>query len=279
MTDWNRDTVPPAEVPLVGDGVTQGITRAGDTVRRPVRPFTMTVQAFLAHLHAAGFPHAPIPLGIDEQGREVLSFVPGDVPREPLPPGTAGEEVLVELARLIRGLHDAAQGWVPPHDAVWGGIPGAQVTSSTSDGEPLVVGHRDYCPGNVVFREGLPAALIDFDLAKPTSKVDDLANALYYWAPLLHPHDRAPAYVDLDIPRRVGIFADAYGMTAGQRRALVPAATRMVGRFHANMRAAAEVDPAFRRMWDDGVKDRLPRAEAWIRRHGPAITTYLTGTL
>lgn len=35
--------------PLAGDGVTPGIVRIGDTVRRPVRPFTRTVQAYLAH--------------------------------------------------------------------------------------------------------------------------------------------------------------------------------------------------------------------------------------
>jgi hypothetical protein len=32
------------------------------------------------------------------------------------------------------------------------------------------------------------------------------------------------------------------------------------------MRAAAEIAPAFRRFWDEGVKDRLPRAGAWIER-------------
>lgn len=99
--------------PLAGDGVTPGIVRIGDTVRRPVRPFTATVQAYLAHLHLAGFTAAPAPLGVDEQGREVLTFVPGDVPREPLPAEIAGEDVLAALARLVRRLHDAAQGWVP----------------------------------------------------------------------------------------------------------------------------------------------------------------------
>lgn len=34
---------------LTGDGVTQGIVRIGDTVRRPLRPFSLTVQAYLAH--------------------------------------------------------------------------------------------------------------------------------------------------------------------------------------------------------------------------------------
>ena len=95
---------------LTGDGVTQGIVRIGDTVRRPLRPFSLTVQAYLAHLRDAGFTGAPLPFGVDEQGREVLSFVPGDVPRNPLPPETAGDEVLVALARLIRALHEASAG-------------------------------------------------------------------------------------------------------------------------------------------------------------------------
>ncbi|MDN3354968.1 aminoglycoside phosphotransferase family protein [Actinomadura sp. DC4] len=183
----------PIEEPLIGDGVTRGIVRIGDTVRRPVRPFTATVQAYLRHLHQAGFSAAPVPFGIDGQGREVLSFVPGDAPREPLPPEATGEDVLIALAGLIRRLHDAAQGWTPPADAAWGGVPGAEtVRISPVDGEAELVGHRDYCPGNVVFRDGLPAALIDFDLAKPTTRLYDIANALYWWAPLLHPADARP---------------------------------------------------------------------------------------
>src|SRR5260370_31251038 len=86
---------------LTGDGVTQGIVRVGDTVRRPLRPFSLTVQAYLAHLRDAGFSAAPLPFGVDEQGREVLSFVPGDVPRNPLPPHTAAHRVLVAPARPI----------------------------------------------------------------------------------------------------------------------------------------------------------------------------------
>ena len=257
------------EVPLVGDGVTPGIVRIGDTVRRPVRPFTATVQAYLAHLHAAGFTGAPVPLGFDEQGREVLSFVAGDVPREPLPPEATGEDVLAALACLVRDLHEAAQGWTPPPDAVWGSNPRATE-------RPELVTHRDYCPGNVVFRNGLPAALIDFDLARPTTRSYDIANALYWWAPLLDPLDRAPALAEADIARRVAIFADAYGMTASQRRALVPVAGQMIRRFHISTREKADTDPVFRRMWDASAKDRLPRAERWIEQAGPAIAARLT---
>lgn len=263
--------------PLVGDGVTPGIVRIGDTVRRPVRPFTATIQAYLAHLHSVGFTAAPVPLGVDEQGREVLSFVPGEVPREPLPAETAGEDVLIALAGLIRRLHTAANGWTPPPDAVWGGIPGANtVAIGPVDGEAELVSHRDYCPGNVVFRSGLPAALIDFDLARPTTRLYDIANALYWWVPLLHPADRAPAFADLDASHRTALFADAYGMTDQQRENLMPLATRMVHRFHLTARAAADVDPVFQRLWEEGGKDRMPRAEAWLSQTAPTITARLT---
>jgi aminoglycoside phosphotransferase (APT) family kinase protein len=256
--------------PLIGDGVTQGIVRIGDTVRRPLRPFSLTVQAYLAHLRDAGFTGAPLPFGVDEQGREVLSFVPGDVPRNPLPPETAGHDVLVALARLIRALHEASAGWVPPAGAVWGGTPASAGRPVAEEAE--LVSHCDYCPGNVVFRGGLPVALIDFDLARPTTRLYDIANALWYWAPLRDPRDRAPALADADIPGRVAVFADAYGMTARHRAELAPFAVDMARRYHEDSRVSAELDPVFRKLWEDGAKDALPRAEAWLREAAPAIT-------
>lgn len=261
------------EIPLGGDGVTPGIVRIGDTVRRPLRPFSLTVQAFLGHLRARGFDGAPVPLGVDAEGREVLSFVAGDVPREPLPDAVCSDEVLVALAQLIRRLHDAAQGWEPPADAVWGAIPGRV----PPDARPLIaspelVSHRDYCPGNVVYRDGLPSALIDFDLARPTTRIYDIANALYWWAQLLDPLDRAPALRDADVAARVALFADAYGMDAAQRAGLMPLAVDMLHSFHLSAREAAKVDPVFARFWDEGVAAKMPRAEAWIQHNAAAIT-------
>jgi hypothetical protein len=261
--------------PLIGGSETQGIVRIGDTVRRPLRPFSLTVQAYLAHLRGAGFTGAPLPLGVDEQGREVLSFVPGEVPRWPLPPEAAGDDVLVALARLIRALHEASAGWVPPPGAVWHGSP-ANTERITERCE--LVSHRDYAVGNVVFRDGLPAALIDFDLAKPTTRLYDIANALWYWAPLRtgDPRDRPPALADADIPHRVAVFADAYGMTARQRAELAPLAVDIAHHYHEESRASAKLDPVWRKMWEDGGKEVLPRAEAWVREMAPAIAARLS---
>jgi hypothetical protein len=115
--------------------------------------------------------------------------------------------------------------------------------------------------------DGDGAALIDFDLAMPTTRLYDIANALWYWAPFKwgDPRDRAPALAAVDIPHRVAVFADAYGMTPQQRAELAPLAVDMARRYHRDSRASAELDPVFRKQWEEGGKDVLPRAEAWVR--------------
>lgn len=121
----------------------------------------------------------------------------------------------------------------------------------------------DYCPGNVVFQHGLPVGLIDFDLARPTTRLVDALNARYWWAPLLHPTDRDPALVEADVPALVAAFADAYGLSPKQRARLVPTALQRARNLHLTARAAAQADPVFLRFWEQGVKDRMPRAEQW----------------
>ncbi len=265
------------EEPLSTGGVTQ-VVRMGRTVRRPVRPFTATVHAYLAHLHASGFRAAPEPLGYDTQGREVLTFLQGDVPVEPLPEYATEEQVLVDLAVMIHELHRAASGFTVPPDAVWGRLPGAPPPGVVPlFDEPELVSHQDYCPGNVVFTDGRPTALIDFDLARPTTRVADIVNALYWWAPLLHPLDRAPSLVDADIPGRVRTFVDAYGLPPELRPQLILVALRRAQNATLTMRAAADADPVFNRWWNEGVKDRMPRAEAWLRDEADSIAARLLG--
>ena len=227
---------------LPHEGVTE-VWRFGATVRRPCRPFTATVQAYLRHLRSRGVDFVPEPLGYDESGWEILAFVEGEVPDEPVPDTVWPDEILGSLARLIRRLHDAAAGWEPPPDAVWGSIPGQDgVSVPALFDRPELVAHQDYCPGNVVFRDGLPAALIDFDLARPTSRVSDCVNAMYWWVPLLDPRDRRPAARELDVGRRIRAFADAYGMSAPQRAAVVPVAVQRARNNGITMAAAAAAD-------------------------------------
>jgi hypothetical protein len=72
------------------------------------------------------------------------------------------------------------------------------------------------------------------------------------------------------------VFADAYGMTARQRAELVPMAVDIARRYHEDSRDSAGLDPVWRKAWEEGGKDVLPRAEAWVRETAPAIAARLS---
>src|SRR5690606_10265 len=73
----------------------------------------------LTHLHAVGLPAAPRPLGLDERGREVLAFVPGETVWPDRFAAVEPPDRLARVGRLVRQLHDAVAGFTPPPDAVW----------------------------------------------------------------------------------------------------------------------------------------------------------------
>ncbi|SEG88449.1 Phosphotransferase enzyme family protein [Nonomuraea solani] len=269
---------PHPEIPLVGGDVTEGVVRVGDTVRRPVGPNAPFVHALLRHLAEIEFDGAPRFLGIDAAGREVLTFVPGEVAGRPRPAWVADEERLASVGRLVRAYDDAVAGFVPPERVRSGfGLVERPDTPPAPPYPPELVGHLDYTPDNIVFRDGQAAALIDFDLARPATRVEEIMNAMLYWAPLGDPADADPPLRDVDAPRRCRILADAYGMSDVDRSRLVEVAVMRTRRAWFSMKQIAEEKGGgWARMWDEGVGDEIKRREAWLDRNGAAIEAALT---
>jgi hypothetical protein len=244
------DKADQAEIPLAGGDVTEGVVRVGDTVRRPVGPHSPLVHALLTHLESVGFEGAPRFLGIDLSGREVLSYIDGEVAGRPRPPWIADETRLASVGRLVRGYDDAAASFTPPPQARLDtaqaeppGIPPAPAYP------PELIGHVDITPENVVFRDGLAYALIDFDLAKPATRADEMFNAMLWWAPLSDPRDVDPLLRDVDVPRRAWYLMKQRAETHGG---------------------------GWQRMWDEGVGDVIKSREAWLDRHAARLTAALT---
>ncbi|MER6952264.1 phosphotransferase [Nonomuraea sp. NPDC000554] len=130
-----------------------------------------------------------------------------------------------------------------------------------------MVRHMDYTPDNIVFRDGKAAALIDFDIAKPIARVDEVANAMMYWAPLCDPVDADPLLRKMDVPRRCRILADAYGMSDVDRSRLVEVFALRTRRAWFLMKQRAEERVGgWARMWDEGIGDEIKRREAWLDR-------------
>jgi hypothetical protein len=265
------------EIPLVGGDVTEGLVRIGGTVRRPMGDHSPLVHALLTHLEQVGFEGAPRFLGVDAAGREVLTFVEGEVAGRPRPQWLADEARLASVGRLVRAYDDAASGFVVPEglDAT-GGFLTAPGMPPAPPWPAELVGHMDFTPDNIVFRDGAAFALIDFDIAKPVARVDELGNAMLYWAPLMDPVDRDEPLRDLDAARRARIVADAYGMSETDRTRLVEAAVLRTRRSWHSMKQMAEVKGGgWARMWANGVGEAIKRREAWLEREGRRIEAAL----
>lgn len=277
---WTDAPDAPTEVRLPGGDVTQGVVRIGDTVRRPRQVQSGAVAALLCHLTDAGFSGTPRFLGTDAMGRDVLEYLPGHTAGQPPEAWIASDKLLDGLGRLIRRLHEASAGFLPPT-----GLPFFRDTlpdlPELSDRARLVdppqfVGHNDITPQNVVIRDGEPVGLVDFDLAGPTSPAREIANAALHWAPLCDPTDRTPALTDVDPMRRTRLIADGYGLRSRDRTVLAEVLIRQTqGSWHRMHYLAVEYGGGWARMWDEGVGDSIRRREQWLLRHGASLTRTL----
>ena len=159
------------------------VVRRGDTVVRAAGPWTDSVHALLHHLRARGVTWVPEPLGRLGDGREVLSFLEGEVPGYPLPAFAWAPGVLAASARLLRAVHDACAGF-PLEGGTW---------QLPAHAPAEVICHNDFAPHNLVFRGGLPVAVIDFDTSSPGPRAWDLAHLAYRLVPLTAPgHPETP---------------------------------------------------------------------------------------
>ncbi|MEV4055630.1 phosphotransferase [Amycolatopsis sp. NPDC049688] len=241
------------EIPLTGGNVSAGVVRVGKTVRRPAGPWTPSVHCLLEHLRSVGFAGAPRPLGLDERGREVLEFIPGDVPWPGHVDLLLPDAAVTAVGRLVREFHDAVAGFVPPADASW------QVLIPADGTE--IVAHHDLAPWNLVVGSRR-WAFIDWDTAAPGTRLWDLAYAANGFGLLpdaVRP-DRAA--------RRLRLLADAYDLAEGQRRELArllgPRARSMYDFLAAQATAGTE---PWRRLWNDGHGTHWRRRADHLDRH------------
>ncbi|WP_449344183.1 phosphotransferase enzyme family protein [Streptomyces nigrescens] len=255
------------EQPLTGGNVSDGVVRVGDTVRRPAGPWTPAVHALLTHLYEGGFRAAPRPLGIDDQGREVLTFVPGSVVWPDRFSLLEPAERLARVARLIREFHDAVQDFTPPPDPQW------QVLLLAEGNE--IIAHQDLAPWNLVVGEDDEWAFIDWDTAAPGSRLWDVAYAVHGFIPL----SAHPGRQRADAGERLRIFADAYGLDEAERRQLVPLLGRRTRAMHDFLRDQTALgNQPWATLWAEGHGDVWRSDAAYIEQREEQWASVLLGS-
>jgi hypothetical protein len=252
-----------AEQQLDGGSANAGqVVRVGSHVLRPSSPYSGSIHAFLRAVRAAGFEGAPSPVGIDEDGRERLVFIDGDVPLVPYPDWSRSDTALASVAGLLRGLHDAARGF-DPRGFTWN-----DALADPAGG--TVVCHNDAEPSNIVFRDGIAVAFIDFEFAAPGRPVYDLAQMARVCVPMDAEVDRARlGYGPADLPARLRLVADAYGLDRDGRAELLTTIDVAFARIEAAVRRAVDAgEPNTIAMWNrTGGSERYHRRRRWWTDH------------
>lgn len=240
------------EVHLAGN--VGGAVRVGDTVHRATGPWTAAVHALLSYL-APRVPDIPRVLGHDEQGREVLSYLPGrvvDIDTETLSIGQ-----IVSVVSWTRSFHDAVAGF--SHPGPWRYIP---VPGST------LIGHNDIAPYNVCFEGDDLVGVFDWDLAAPTTPLLELAFIAWNCVPLWRDTGAETA------AERLRVIAAVYG-GPGARQILHAVPPRIGAMLDWIPAAAAAGDKGIAHLMTVGEPGRSRTALAGLIERIPAIDRQL----
>ncbi|HZB50813.1 MAG TPA: phosphotransferase [Mycobacteriales bacterium] len=155
------------------------------------------------------------------------------------------------VGALLRELHDLTAG-----------------TALAGDRE--VVCHHDLSPRNTVYRAGRPVAFLDWDLAAPGDRIDDVAHCCWQFAELGRPPEQDPAAAG----RLVRAVADGYGLA--DRSRLVDRILRWQEDSWRGIEAGvAAGDPRFARLRDAGAVGHVQAEQRWTEAHRATLEAAL----
>ncbi len=163
---------------------------------------------------------------------------------------------------LLRGLHDAARGFEAD------GFTWNDALADPAGG--TLVCHNDVEPANVVFRDGIAVALLDFEFAAPGRAVYDLAQLARLWVPIDDDFDQARlAWRSADRPARLRLVADAYGLDRERRAELLTAVDDAIDCIEAAVRRSVDAgDASSIALWNrTGGGERFDRRRRWWTDH------------
>jgi len=187
-------------------GFVSSAVKIGDTVHRQTGAWTPTIHDLLSFLQAKGFAYSPKVLGMDEKGREILEFLPGESATRPWSSFMLKGEGLAQAAKMLRQYHEVVEGFEPGTDAEWR-------VGKLSKKPGQIIRHGDLGPWNTLWQGDTLTGLIDWDFAEPGEAITDLAQMAYYFVPLRGEKGWQEAgFTEWpDLGHRLEVLCEAYG--------------------------------------------------------------------
>jgi hypothetical protein len=255
-------------MPLIG-GARTTVARRGNIVARKTGRWADTVHALLRHLANVGFKGAPqvVEPGFDREGRELLTFIEGEI----IHPDPWTDEAIGQLGALLRRLHDATASFRAPEQGFWQPWFGRMV------GQPDIFGHCDVAPWNIIVRDGEPIALVDWEFAGPVDRLTEVAMAAWHSTQLYDDDIAAKNGLPSAAHRmqQVRIFVEAYGLSTYERQHLTYRMIEFAIQSAANEVIQEKITSDSRDapgIW--GIAWRI-RSAAWLLRNRSALEMVL----
>jgi len=192
---------------LIGGSLNQTV-KIGDIVHKTSKGHPM-VREYLLYLEEEGMQGVPRFLGLDEQGRDMFSYLPGKTmgpDYTPDHPCLHSDECVIDTARFMRKLHDMSQGFLPR--AIEAGWTNPYFPKET----PEIICHGDAHIWNFVYVNGRVSGLFDFEQAYPGTRYWELAGTICMIAFPFYVNYNAAAQAG-QAKRQIKLFFDEYGMS------------------------------------------------------------------
>lgn len=200
----------------------------------------------------------------------MLTYVEG----ESLHPYPWDAEALPVLGAILKELHVATASFVPAADSVWRPWFGRQI------GQPTAIGHCDTGAWNIIARDRMPVALIDWEAAGPVDPLVELAQAC--WLNALLFDDNLAESLGLGSVeargRQVRMLLDGYGLASEQRAGFVGMIRDFAVLNAANeiIETTANTTPVDAAALLEAVIWRS-RSAGWLVRHHDTLDRIVTG--
>jgi len=245
---------------LIGGNSHAEVVKVGETVRRPTGHWTPGVHALLGHLEARGYRGAPRARGVDPQGREVLTYVPGSVVWPDHFALVESASRLAQVAAVIRSFHDLVADFSQADEFTWSD------RGADPQGPPEILCHNDLAPWNLVHGTDGNWTFIDWDLAAPGRRSWDLSWALLSFTPLMPDSPLGEA----ETLHRIATFRKAYGASQLPSDVLTVAVERCEYEAERIDCLGAAGEQPYARLLAEGHSDIWHRAAAHIAARAPA---------
>ncbi|MXZ76154.1 MAG: aminoglycoside phosphotransferase family protein [Gemmatimonadetes bacterium] len=198
-------------------GALHVVERIGDTVRRPVSQHTPAVHGLLRYLEDTDFQGVPRLIGADDE-YETLSWIEGEPGTRPWPEVLRTGSGLIQLAGFLKSYHVAVKDYIPTDDTGWC-VPDLRWQPG------LIIRHGDLGPWNTIWSDDVLQGIIDWDLAEPGKRIEDVAQIAWHLVPLRGNDfwSKAGFEEPPDYRKRLNVLCEAYGgfRTNGVIRALL----------------------------------------------------------